>query len=386
MVKKVVKRKRAGAGTGVLAKQRRQMKWRNCLTFLHRNTSICTQRYMQFEAEYWNDFKNSLSGHETCIRDIALIVNRAKYNALPPKPVPMTLNEWKKQQPKKLTKKQRIKEAKTPSMKPLPKPTLETVFEKNEQTVPLEQYLDIIERLSALSKIAADFNKQIDKFPDDCQGNGDAPTEQLPGILGQDGMAGSATVTDLINNGDKMCAYWKGLSGAKTFKILDCGSVDFAIPALLTQEQEADILKEKWKHLARTILRLAQTFIQYATKKTGIIINDSENATQFMKQGLTSTQVDILDRLSKTILITPVTEKTLNQTENLLSAFSLSNIGKPKASALNNIGQPPAPKEEPLPGQSDAGTLILPDDPPKVGGVKKKKKGGKKKYSINSRK
>jgi len=123
--------------------------------------------------------------------------------------------------------------------------------EKNEQTVPLEKYLDIIERLSALSKIAADFNKQIDKFPDDCQGaSGDAPTEQLPGILGQDGMAGSATVTDLLNNGDKMCAYWKGLSGAKTFKILDCGSVDFAIPALLTQEQEADILKEKWKHLA----------------------------------------------------------------------------------------------------------------------------------------
>lgn len=105
-----------------------------------------------------------------------------------------------------------------------------------------------------------------------------------------------------------------------------------------------------------------------------------------MKQGLTSTQVDILDRLSKTILITPVTEKTLNQTESLLSAFSLANIGKPKPSALNNIGQPAAPKEEPLPGQSDAGTLILPDDPPKVGGLKKKKKGGKKKYSINSRK
>ena len=51
------------------------------------------------------------------------------------------------------------------------------------------------------------------------------------------------------------------------------GSVDWAVPALLTMDQENEMIKEKWRHLARTVLRLAQNFVQYATQKTGIIIN-----------------------------------------------------------------------------------------------------------------
>merc|ERR1711879_993836 len=162
-------RKKASTGvTGVLAKQRRQKRWKDTIIFLYRNTTIATERYMSFERDYWSDFRATISGRENTLRDLAVLVNRAKIAELPQKKAPMSLAEFKAQQPKKLTKKQKIKEQKTPSIKPLPKPTLETAFVKNEESVPLEQYLDIMNRLFTISNIANDFNKQLVKFPDEC--------------------------------------------------------------------------------------------------------------------------------------------------------------------------------------------------------------------------
>ena len=264
MARKIVKRKKTGASTSVLAKQRRQKRWRDTIVFLHRNTAIATEKYMNFEKFHWEKFKTTLSGHESSLKDLALIINRAKIEALPPKPAPKTLKEFKDQQPKKLTKKQKKLEAKNgPSLKPLPKPTLETALIENEDTVNIEKYLDIINRLYTISNIANDFNKQLVKFSDECQ----------PVQNGIDGISANSTVGDLANNGEKMIAYWRGLSGNRTFKVFEQGSVDWSLPALLTIEEENELVKEKWKHLARTVLRLAQNFVQYATQKTGIIIN-----------------------------------------------------------------------------------------------------------------
>ena len=270
MVKKLKRKKISSAATSVLAKQRRQKRWRDTITFLHRNTTIATEQYMKFEKNHWNHFKNTLQGNEASLKDLALIVNRSKLNALPPKPAPKNLKEFKDQQPKKLTKKQRILEKKNgPGLKPLPKPTLETVFLENEEIISLEKYLDIMNRLFTISNIASDFNKQLIKFPEECENipeNANLETDVI-------NLGGSATVGDIMNNGDKLIAYWRGLTGNRTFKIFDQGSVDWNLPALLTIEQECEMVKEKWRHLARTVLRLAQNFVQYATQKTGIIIN-----------------------------------------------------------------------------------------------------------------
>jgi len=358
MAKKIVKRKKSNAPPSVLAKNRRQLKWRDTMTFLYKNTTIATQQYMDFEKNHLEKFKEILSGHETSLKDLALIVNRSKISSLAPKPAPQTLKEFNDQKPKKLTKKGRILEKKNgPGLKPLPKPTLETALMENEETVSLEKYLDIMNRLFTISSIANDFNKQLGKFPDECQ-------EKMVSDEGLPGIGGTSTVGDLSNNGDKLIAYWRGLTGNRSFKVFEQGSVDWAVPGLLTMNEENEMIKEKWRHLARTVLRLAQNFVQYATQKTGIIINDSEQSINGMRIGLTHEQIELMDRLTEVLLISPVSNENVGEAHDLLAQFSMKHSKKPE-------------KEE-IPGRSDKCTLFLPDEAPPVG-VKKKKKGGKKK-------
>ena len=403
---------------GLMAKQRRQTTWRESLIFLFKNTSICTENYINFEKKHFQAFKQSLTGRENTLKDIALISNRIKFQEIPAKPAPSTLKEFKDNQPKKLTKKGRIKEMKNPSLKPLPKVTIETVFDQNEKTEAIDRYLDVIDRLKTLSKMAADFNKSIDKFPEELRGTGlgsvpnglniDGTTSTTPADYG---LTQASTASDLENNGEKMIAYWHGLSGAKTFKVAECGSVGFSMPALLSLEEENEILKNKWAHLARTILRLAQNFVTYASRKTGIIINDSVMSVHNMRMGLSDKQIEIMDKLTKSILVTPVTEQSIQSTEHLLGDVNQSSgiggIGGLASLDISKIGQPKLPKKKSpeqiaaenaaeiaklkeeaeirlIPGRSDENTLHLPDEPPKVGVAKKKKKGSKK-YSISKK-
>lgn len=376
----------------LLNKQRRQHVWRESLIFLFKNTSICTENYMNFERKYWEDFKNSITGHEESLRHLALISNRIKYENLPAKPAPSTLKEFKANQPKKLTKKAKLKEAKNPSLKPLPKVTLETAFVQNTETVAIDKYLDIIDRLNTLSKMAADFNKTIDKYPEELGGSDPNFIGSMQGMgaagLDQPGSGMYAsTASDLENNGEQMIAYWQGLSGAKQFKAIECGSVGFNMPALLPTNAENEYLKEKWRHLARTILRLAQNFVTYATRKTGIVINDSDRSIAHMRNGLSIEQVEIMDKLTKSILITPVTPQSVETTSNLLSGFNLSAIGRNQNKVQEEEAKKQKEKEEleQIPGRSDQLTLHLPDEPPKVLSGKKKKGKGKK-YSVQTKK
>ena len=362
-----IRRKKSNNPAVLLAqKQKRRERWRETMSFLFKNTAIATQQYMEFEMENFKEFQSFLTGHERCLRDLAVIANRIKYAELPAKPAPTTLKEFNAMKPKKLTKKQKIKEAKLPSFKPLPKPNLENVLSAPRTTESIEKYLDIIDRLSSLSKMAFDFNNSIEKFPETCL------QEQSSDQNGNENIVSSSTVSDISNSGERLISYWRGLTTNKTFPVMECGSVNFHMPIVLSQEQENLLMTEKWKHLARTVLGLAQKFIQYASKKTGIIINSNQHELE-MKIGLSADQLEVMDELTKVILITPVTKKQLSEAEILLQ--KMSNIGVKISSDVTTSN---------LPGCSDELTLHLPDEPPKIT-TAKKKRIKKKNYSITKK-
>ena len=182
-------------------------------------------------------------------------------------------------------------------------------------------------------------------------------------------------------------------------------------------------MKEKWRHLARTVLRLAQNYISYATKKTGIIINDNITSVTSLKSALSVEQLYILDQLTKVLLVAPITHESVSQADELLGGLHIGGGGNVVAnSSRNNLSLPTSQSNRPkigtgfnilssvgkigqnkqkeaeeaeklekerarieaIPGRSDKFTLHLPDEPPKVA-VLKKKKGGKKKYSIQKK-
>merc|ERR1719483_1984851 len=83
-----------------------------------------------------------------------------------------------------------------------------------------------------------------------------------------------------------------------------------------------------------------------------------------MRIGLTHEQIELMDRLTEVLLISPVSNENVGEAHDLLAQFSMKHNKKPE--------------REEIPGRSDKCTLFLPDEAPPVG-VKKKKKGGKKK-------
>ena len=90
-----------------------------------------------------------------------------------------------------------------------------------------------------------------------------------------------------------------------------------------------------------------------------------------MRIGLTPEQIDLMDKLTEVLLISPVNNESVNEAQDLLAKFNMKH---------NSSSGKTDPSD--IPGRSDKCTLYLPDEAPSVG-LKKKRKGKAKSKSYS---